>query len=232
MAILSDFYFLRAFMRNGVAPAIEHAALLRQITFDFLLDVGANRGQFSLVCRRQKPGARIVAFEPLPGPAAVYRALFAGDANVRLHQVALGTQRGTVPMHVSARDDSSSLLPIAEAQVRNFPGSHEVGTHDVTMVLLPDLIKAQEMGRHNVLKIDVQGFELEVLKSAETLLALFDHIYVECSYVPLYVGQSLAGQVIAFLEARGFAQSGRYNPSYIAGSRDLLQADLLFRRVV
>ena len=70
MALATDFFFLRAFLRGGVAPAIEHKSVLQRLPFDFVVDVGANRGQFSLICRWLRPAAVIVtAFEPLAEPA-------------------------------------------------------------------------------------------------------------------------------------------------------------------
>ncbi|HJT44532.1 MAG TPA: FkbM family methyltransferase [Rhizomicrobium sp.] len=219
--------YRRAFLRHGVAPAIDHTAMLHRLPFDFVADVGANRGQFSLVCRQLRPFASIVAFEPLDEPAQVYRALFASDPQVRLHQCALAPERGQMAMHLSARDDSSSLLPISRAQTENFPGTEAVGTRSVKTGPLSDFVSLSDLGAHNLLKIDVQGFELEVLKSAEMLLPQFDWIYAECSFVPLYEGQALADEISAFLGVRGFRLRGQFNPSYGKG-RVMLQADLLF----
>jgi FkbM family methyltransferase len=217
-----------AFLRHGVAPAIEHEAVLSGLDFDFVADVGANRGQFSLVCRHVRPKARIVAFEPLAEPAQVYRALFAGDPLVRLHECALAPARGEMVMHVSGRDDSSSLLPISHIQSEHFPGTEAVGTRRVVTGPLSDFVSPVDFGRRNLLKIDVQGFELEVLKSAEALLGQFRWIYAECSFVPLYEGQALAEEVIAWLAARQFDLVGRLNSSH--GRDGLpLQADLLFQ---
>ena len=217
-----------AFLRHGVAPAIEHEAVLRGLDFDFVADVGANRGQFSLVCRHVRPLARILAFEPLPAPAAVYRALFRGDPRVRLHACALASRRGEMTMHVSGREDSSSLLPISDLQSQNFPGTERVGVCRVPVGPLSDFVGPQDLGGQNLLKIDVQGFELEVLKSAESLLPQFRWVYAECSFVPLYEGQALADEVIQWLKTRRFDLIGRFNPSR---GRDgtPLQADLLFR---
>jgi FkbM family methyltransferase len=226
-ALLADPVFRRAFCKHGVAPAIEHIAVLRSLSFDYVADVGANRGQFSLICRRLRPGAAIVAFEPLAEPAAVYRAVFADDHAVRLHQCALGPQRGEVAMNVSGHDDSSSLLPISDIQTKNFPGTGTVATRIVAVGPLSDFVQPSELGRRNLLKIDVQGFELEVLKSAEALLPRFCWIYAECSFVPLYEGQALADEIITWLAARNFRLRGRFNPSY-GQDRMLLQADLLF----
>jgi len=218
-----------AFLRQGVAPAIEHEAVLGTLDFDFVADVGANRGQFSLVCRRLRPGARIVAFEPLAGPAAAYRALFGGDPGVRLHACALAPQRGEMTMHISGREDSSSLLPISTLQSENFPGTESVGSASVPVGPLSDFVGEADLGERNLLKIDVQGFELEVLKSAGALLPRFDWIYAECSFVPLYEGQALAEEVTAFLAGQGFGLRGRFNQA-CGKDGGLLQADLLFEK--
>jgi FkbM family methyltransferase len=221
--------YRRAFLRFGVAPAAEHAAVLRQLPFDFVADVGANRGQFSLLCRQLAPRAAISAFEPLKEAADIYRALFSADGRVRLHVCALAPERGEMTMHLSARDDSSSLLPISSAQTENFPGTESVGVRRVPVGPLTDFLAREELGSRNLLKIDVQGFELEVLKSAGALLPRFDWVYVECSFVPLYEGQALADEVIAFLAGRGFGLRGRFNQAY-GKNGGLLQADLLFER--
>jgi FkbM family methyltransferase len=229
LAIAADSFYRRAFRLHGVAPAIEHVAVLDGVQFDFVVDVGANRGQFSLVCRRLRPGAMIVGFEPLSGPAAVYKAVFADDRRVIMHGCALGRKRGKIAMNISARDDSSSLLPITSTQTVNYPGTGTVATRMVAIGPLSDFVQQSDLGARNLMKIDVQGYELEVLKSADALLQCFDWIYVECSYVALYEGQPLAQEIMDYLAGQGFNLCGRFNPSY-AKSGELLQGDLLFTR--
>jgi FkbM family methyltransferase len=228
LAIALNGYYRGAFLHQRVAPAIEHLPVLQRLRFDFVADVGANRGQFSLVCRRLRPAAAIMGFEPLPGPAQVYRKLFTGDPLVTLHEIALGQVRGEMTMNISAQDDSSSLLPISRAQTDNFPGTGAIATRAVKIAPLSDFVQPSQLGAHNLLKIDVQGFELEVLKSAEILLPQFDWVYAECSFVPLYEGQALAAEIIGWLDARGFRLCGQFNPARARADGALLQADLLF----
>ena len=228
LAIAVQPLYRSAFLRHGVAPAIDHERVLAQLDFDFVADVGANRGQFALVCRRRRPGARIVAFEPLLGPAAVWRAVFDGDVLARLHECALAPTRGEMAMHVSAHDDSSSLLPISSIQTDNFPGTQAVARRTVPTGPLSDFVTPADLGARNLLKIDVQGFELEVLKSAEDILPQFRWVYAECSFVALYEGQALASEVIAWLAERNFDLAGRFNPS-IGRAGGILQMDFLFQ---
>ena len=213
----------------GVAPGLEHVALLGRLQPHGVVDIGANRGQFALATRHAVPGARIVSFEPLPGPAQRFRAVFAGDRHVTLHETAIGPRAGIAEMHVSVRDDSSSLLPIGVEQNRLFPGTAEAGTRKIRVGRLADFLPADEVVAPALLKLDVQGFELTALQGCEELLDRFDWVYAECSFIELYEGQALADEVIAWLRERGLRLVGVYN---MARDRDgrAIQADFLFAR--
>lgn len=214
---------------HGVAASVEHEALIGSLELTTIVDVGANVGQFSLLASALHPDARIVAFEPLPDAADRFEHLFADNDRVRLHRAALGPVQGEAVLHVSARNDSSSLLPIGEAQTRMFPGTGEVATVSVPVGPLSDFVSRDEIAAPALLKVDVQGFELEVLRGAETLLDAFAYVYTEASWVALYEGQALAGEVHDFLIARGFAPAGEFNRAD-APDGSPIQADFLFRR--
>lgn len=215
-------------LRLGAAAAVEHLALLRWLGPQTVLDVGANVGQFALAVRAAVPSARIIAFEPLAGPAATFRRVFADDPAVRLLETALGATAGEAVIHVSRREDSSSLLPIGEGQRTLFPGTDEARTETIRVAPLDDLVAAADLAPPTLMKIDVQGFELPVLEGCATLLDRFAWVYVEASFVPLYEGQALAHEVIAWLAARGCVLRGVHNPTWVAGR--CIQADLLFGR--
>jgi FkbM family methyltransferase len=217
-----------ALLRHAVAGAIEHDVVLRSRPWDIVIDAGANRGQFSLAVRHFLPGARIVAFEPLASAAGFYRKIFARDPRVQLHETAIGRQKGTATMQRSASEDSSSMLPIGDLMQELFPGTQAVGTESVAVAPLTDFLTAEDLRGNSLLKIDVQGYELEVLASAEPLLPFLDTIYVETSFVTFYEGQALADEVISYLQARGFKITGIMNPSFHPVSGAAVQADMLF----
>lgn len=214
-----------------VAAGVEHASVLRQLgEIRTVVDVGANRGQFALVARHCFPTSRIISFEPLAGPAAVYRTVFAGDSRATLHETAIGPKTGEVAIHLSARDDSSSVLPIAAMQSALFRGTAEIGRQSVRSSRLAGQLPRECIESPALLKLDVQGFELQALQGCEDLLAWFDWVYVECSFAELYVGQAFADEVIAWLRERGFRMVGVYNMSY-DGSGQAIQADFLFEHI-
>lgn len=214
----------------GVAPSLEHLPVLGLMRPEMVVDIGANRGQFALAVRHIHPRAHVVSFEPLAKPAATYRSIFAGQMQVTLHEAAIGPQAGVGEIHVSKHDDSSSLLPMGEAQDRLFPGTVEVGRQSVRVARLADHVGNADISAPALLKLDVQGFELSALQGCEDLLDRFAWIYVECSFLELYQGQALADEVIAWLRERGFVLRGVYNMTYDRDGR-AVQADFLFARL-
>ncbi|MGH7604615.1 MAG: FkbM family methyltransferase [Gemmatimonadaceae bacterium] len=227
VGILATNNYRHALLRHGVTAGVEHESLLRGTQYKTAVDIGANRGQFALATRQCVAEARIFSFEPLPAPAARFRALFEADTRVTLHEAAIGPVHGDATIHISKRDDSSSLLPITDRQNATFPGTSEVGTAKVKIAPLGDFLSQSEIESPALLKIDVQGFELQALQGCEPLLNRFDHVYVECSYIELYAGQALADEVIEWLRERGFRLVGIHNAIHDAAGRTI-QADFLF----
>jgi FkbM family methyltransferase len=221
--------YRRALLNHRVAAAVEHEAALKSIQFRTVVDVGANRGQFALVALELFPQAHIVSLEPLAGPSSTYAEVFDGDPRVTLHRVALGPESRTSVMHVSRQDDSSSLLPITSTQSTIFTGTEEVGTETVRIVALRSILTAQQIASPALLKLDVQGFEIEALKGCDDLLDCFDTICAEGSFVELYEGQALADELIAHLRGRGFSLDRMYGTISDRGGR-AIQADMVFRR--
>jgi len=204
---------------------VEHKPALNR-PLSTVVDIGANRGQFALAVRYISD-AKIISFEPLPEVAAIFQAVFSDDSFVKLHVSAIGEKAEKKLMHLSARDDSSSLLEIGEAQSDLFPGTHEVGTLDVEVGTLDQFVTKEEIVPPAMLKLDVQGFELQALMGCESLIDNFDYIYCECSFVELYKNQKLAGDVINYLGSLGWNLMGVYNLSYDA-CENCVQADLFF----
>jgi FkbM family methyltransferase len=218
----------RAFFQYRVMAGVEHKAALNR-PLSTVVDIGANRGQFALAARAIS-GAKVISFEPLPQAAEVFKKIFSDDSAARLHVAAIGERAERKLIHLSARDDSSSLLEIGAAQSNFFPGTHEVGTLEVQVGALDDFLTKEEIVRPAMLKLDVQGFELQALAGCKNLIDNFDYVYCECSFVELYKDQKLAGEVIGYVRSLGFSLTGIYNPSY---DRDgnCIQADLLFGRI-
>ena len=215
-------------LAHGVAPTAEHLPILRGLTIDGVIDVGANRGQFTLACRLALPAVPVIAFEPIPAEAATFRRVHGCSSLVRLIETAAGETKGTAILHLSKSADSSSLLPIGRRQIEFFGNTVEIGTLNVPVQRLDDNGEGWAGRTRQLLKLDVQGFELSVLRGAVETLKSCAYVYAECSEVALYDGQALRTEVEGFLKTQGFIGQGRFNEQRHAGQ--LVQADYLFRR--
>ena len=194
----------------GVAPSIEHRRALGGRRFRTIIDVGANRGQFALFARLHNPYARIYAFEPLKAPSSLFRTVFARDRNTTLMQTAIGAMPMQSEIYVAAADDSSSLLrPTVFRDDMFATNGHAVEA--VSIRRLDSCIDTDQLVRPLLLKIDVEGYERQVLGGSESILALADALYVECSYVELSQGQALASEIIEFASQKGFRLAGVFN---------------------
>lgn len=219
---------LRPALARGVAPSIEHDSVPLPEHVTRVLDVGANRGQFALWARRRWPAARIDCFEPLAEARATLLDL--APSGVHLWPVALGDENTHVAMHVTRDDDSSSLHAPTPEQVSLFPGSMPVRSETVEVVRLEEFAgRLPPLGDdHVLLKIDVQGHELKVLRGSGTVLDAVACVYVESSLRPLYASGADTDSVVRFLHGRSFVLRGMFNP--LVRRDEVLQADLLFTR--
>jgi FkbM family methyltransferase len=229
LAILKVTSYRTALLRHGVAAAVEHQSALGALKLRTVIDVGANRGQFSLFARHCYPGANLISLEPLSAPAARFRKVFAGERRVTLHHAALGLNSGQATMYVSGHDDSSSLLPITAEQERLFPGTEAVATETVRIGPLSEFVGRESIDEPAMLKLDVQGYELEALNACEDLLDTFTYICAEGSFVELYQQQVLAGDLISWLHEHGYDLVRVYGTVSDKSGR-AIQADMLFKK--
>ena len=197
------------YARRGIAPAIEHLAAIKPLEIGSCIDVGANIGQFSALVSYLHPKAVIFAFEPLPEACEKFRS---GLSNPRTSLTACGIGKisGSRRLHVTTRANSSSFLLPGRNQSRAF-GVVECNTLEVPIKRLDEVLSSDRLPRPVLLKLDVQGFELDVLEGADALIKAIDYCYLELSYVELYEGQPLAAEVLRYLFSRGFELAGVFN---------------------
>lgn len=215
----------RAPLRHGVAATIEHTAVPFPEAYRTVIDVGAGRGQFALFALHRFPAARIFSFEPLASSFSVAARVIGVDSRVELRRLAIGSEAGTAEIFVTADSDSSSLRRPTAEQTSRFPGTGTVETDLVEVTTLDEAFA--EIQRPALLKLDLQGGELDALRGATRLLREVDSVFVECSFVELYEGQALADEVVCFLREAGFALKGIFSPTY-GSDGTCLQGDLLF----
>lgn len=195
-----------------------------------VFDVGAFQGDFAYACHQAWPGAHVECFEPLlPNPdetPAARSEAFVGW--VTWHQVALGAESGIQTMQECEFIPSSSLLPMLDLHKTAFPYASVSHPVDVPVDRLDGYAKLVRPPA--LLKIDVQGTELEVLRGAHTALDRFAAVVLEVSWAPLYEGAPTFDDLNGHLAGYGFVHSARIDEMPHPQTGALLQSDELWLR--
>ena len=220
----------RRALPHGVVAALEHEHVPFEHQYRTVLDVGANRGQFALFAMHRFPDARVLCFEPVPAARKkLGEVLSLANHDSRVFEFAATATDGVATIRVARDDAISSLLPPTPAQLEAFPASETVAELEVKTTRLDRAVTNLGLESPILLKVDVQGTELEVLRGSEALLEQIDTVLVEVSFVELFQGQAMADEVLEFLRSRSFRLTEFCSPIWDRRQR-CLQADLLFDR--
>ncbi|WP_204080592.1 FkbM family methyltransferase [Mycobacterium riyadhense] len=207
---------------------------LRSHRVDVILDVGANSGQYAAGLRAAGFGGRIVSFEPLSGPFSQLEFAASSDPLWECRRYALGDTDGNISINVAGNaGESSSVLPMLKSHQDAFPPANYVGTEEVPIRQL-DSLAADLLGPTELafLKIDVQGFEKQVLAgAAATVQDRCVGLQIELSFLPLYEGGMLIREALDIAYSLGFTLTGLQPCFTDMRNGRMLQADGIFFRV-
>ncbi|MDX2060268.1 MAG: FkbM family methyltransferase [Gemmatimonadales bacterium] len=189
--------------------------VLTTVGTDLVLDVGANRGQFGRMLRdRIGYDGDLVSFEPLPGLAAELTRQAARDRRWVVVPCGLGDREGTARLNVARDSVFSSLLPATDFGRSRFRvGIEVVDATDVPVHrldrILPETVPDFRQRRIH-LKVDTQGFDLNVIRGAGDLIGGFTSMQVELPIRPSYVGAPNGQELLGELADRGFDLVGLF----------------------
>lgn len=178
---------------------------------DLIVDVGANEGQFGRKLRRYYSG-NIISLEPVLSTYERLQRITCQDPNWQVLRVAAGSQEGSCEINVSSNSVFSSLLQ-PNNLCRDMFGDSSISTRRERVVIrrldnlltevVPDLDK-----RRMFIKMDTQGYDLEVFKGLGSTIEQVAAIQSEVSLIPIYEGMSHWTNSIAAYEASGFSVVG------------------------
>lgn len=198
----------------------QHVAwLLERYRVDCVLDVGANTGQFAAELRRHGYRGHIASFEPVPVFGDALEEKAARDGNWTVHRLALGREDGTIRLRVQRKLTSAltaneygrahfrALSTFADSEPIEVPLRRLDSILD--RVLAPLAERRIEQPRL-FLKMDTQGFDLEVFgglgNRSDDIVALQS----EVSLLPIYEHMPRMPEAVAIYESAGFAISGMF----------------------
>ncbi len=192
----------------------------------FIIDCGSNHGDLTERFNRQYVRPKIVSFEANPDLAAEQQERFSAFTNIAVMNRAIGQDNRPIHFNISNDVNSSSLL-IPSHLSRQYHG-HKLDiaqTVQVNMVRLDDVIDQQQTV--DLIKLDLEGYELEAFKGAESVLRRTRVIVVEVQFSPLFQGAPLFSDIDRFLRDRGFRLLSLYD-LYVHQDMQMTAGDALF----
>ena len=212
-------------LTTGHIDSLELLELVRPQNPQVIYDVGANVGTWTLLAKALYPQVQVHAFEPLPMHAEKFRQLTAGLKGVHLHEIGLGPRQAQAVIKVTDFSDASSLLKLNEEGKRLFR-LNQIGETPIQIQRLDDWVVRHHLPSPDLIKLDIQGYELEALRGGEISLRSANAVLTEVSFVELYQDQCLIDELAGYLRPHGFHL-------YAFGAKTelgkpLLQTDALF----
>lgn len=147
-----------------------------------ILDVGANIGRVAEAALRTYPDSEVHCFEPVSTTFSMLRHRLARfGSQVHLHPYGLSNTNGEVTINLTSFHGANSIHPQARLHKQLNPHVTEVGTERILLKRLDDL--AGELpSTCDIIKIDVEGHELQVLEGGEAFIRdRVDTVLIEIS---------------------------------------------------
>lgn len=181
--------------------------MLTRLDINCVLDVGANEGQFATTLWELGYTGWVVSFEPVPETFRLLQREAARHGRWRVFPFALGAGNGTLPLHVSDITVYSSFRSTRPSGLERFPDMRTTRLEPVEMRRLDDTLDECLAGIDSprlYLKLDTQGFDLEVVRGGERTLERVLALQTEVSFQPIYDDMPDFTESIRALQQRGF----------------------------
>lgn len=199
----------------------------------WVLDVGANVGDVAIAALESYAGCRVVCFEPVTSTFEVLQArLLPYGERAHLYRKAASNFTGEGEINLTSHPAANSILPQSLFHKSLNPQVREVGRERIEMVRLDDIASELPCAHIDIMKIDVEGYELAVLEGARDLVAGgVDTVIVE---IALMRDQSWEKQavvdVFCLMRSLGFRLINVVDLNYAAeGDLMVAQMDCVFR---
>jgi FkbM family methyltransferase len=190
-------------LKLGHIDSLELLELTQAKPPQVIYDIGANIGTWVLLARSVFPQSKIHAFEPLVLHYEAFEKTMHAIPDVFLHKIALGSSTCILNMQVTSFSDASSILEITDTSYDVF-GITKDRNEAVNVVCLDDYVSKHDLPLPDLMKLDIQGYELEALKGAAHCLKHAKYLIIEVSFIEFYHGQPLFHDIIMFLAQYDF----------------------------
>jgi FkbM family methyltransferase len=191
------------------------------------IDVGAFDGDFFEIIRNERSVTKAILIEPQETYFKKLQSDYSGDKSTVLVNTVLLSDSRPVEFNVNALPATSSVLAADEQLLGSEIDISGNKVHVQSTTL--DEVMSIHQGTVSLLKLDVQGAELEVLKGSTKTLQRTQFAWIEVSFKPLYKHSALFTDIQQYMESQGFIMINIV-PGFKSKSGELLQADCLFKK--
>jgi FkbM family methyltransferase len=211
---------------------VQLPALFEMYGVDCVIDVGAHEGEYAERLRKGGYEGQIVSFEPVPRAFAELERRAAGDSAWSVHRLALGREDGTTTMNV-VPGTLSSILPATKFGAGRYPRLQEPEEVEVEVRRLDRVVDetvGMLDGRRPFLKLDTQGYDLDVFAGASETIERFVGMQSELALMEIYKGMPRMRQALAVYEKAGFEIAALYPVSRQTRTGRVLEYDCVMVR--
>lgn len=205
--------------------------ILEKYQINTVLDVGANEGQFAKELRNIDYKGRIISFEPISSTFEVLNQAAQSDPNWDVYKLALGRQTGEQKIYVADTSVFTSFLKSNSWCEQEF-GKSSVGSREETVTvrrldeMLNEILDDFDQARM-YLKMDTQGYDLEVFSGLGSLCESIVALQTEMSVIPIYQNMPHLTESILFFENTGFELAGMYPVNLDRSTLRVIEFDCL-----
>lgn len=186
--------------------------LIESNSFSAVIDVGANNGMTCAHWLKKFPDAHVYAIEAQHSYLNDLKAIERQHPNrLTIWNFAASDKKEEIQFFIHEDHlSSSSTLQSTNISHDLLPFTRKTRIETVTALPIDDLIESANISlkSNTLLKLDVQGAELKVLKGAKKTLSSIQQIFCEINLQDLYEGQAKLIDILALLENYGFRLSG------------------------
>lgn len=191
-------------------------------------DLGANMGSWTLLAKTFLPGLTVHAFEPVPAYQQEFINSVKRITGVTLHKVGAGAENKQATFNLSGH--SSSFLEVSDNLLKSYPSEKKTGDITVNMIRLDDYVREHQLPLPDLMKLDVEGYEVEALSAATECMKNCRYIILEVSFIERHIGQALFHEVAHFMASRNFMVHAFPHGMHLA--QPIQSVDILFKNTL
>lgn len=196
-----------------------------------MIDIGANTGQFAQMIHEVIPSAQILSFEPLSDCFSELKFNLNGIPGAQAFNIALGAKSGDQVINKSSFSPSSSILNMADVHKKIWPQSADCEQEKIRVERLDDVFREKNLEKNVMIKIDVQGYEKQVIEGGVNVFSRATIAVVEVSFTELYQDQPLFDDIYDVMMKLGFRYAGNIEQFSNPNDGRPLFADAIFENI-